>query len=99
MDKKNKYLVSTHKGNALVTVIPEQIQSASMTAEWEEKLLQVERGLYDGESFMKDITSMISGLVKNYEMVKGAEILLSAKVTVLGNCPVCGSEVIERQKG
>lgn len=98
-DKKNKYLVSTHKGNALVTVIPEQIQSASMTAEWEEKLLQVERGLYDGESFMKDITGMISGLVKNYEMVKGAEILLPAKGTVLGNCPVCGSEVTERQKG
>lgn len=98
-DKKNKYLVSTHKGNALITVIPEQIQSASMTAEWEEKLLQVERGLYDGDSFMKDIISMISGLVKNYEMVKGAEILLPAQSTVLGNCPVCGSEVIERQKG
>lgn len=98
-DKRNKYLVSTHKGNALVTVIPEQIQSASMTAEWEEKLLQVERGLYDGDSFMKDITGMISGLVKNYEMVKGAEILLPAKGTVLGSCPVCGSEVIERQKG
>lgn len=98
-DKKNKYLVSTHKGNALVTVIPEQIQSASMTAEWEEKLLQVERGLYDGESFMKDITNMISGLVKNYEMIKGAEILLPTKGSVLGNCPVCGNEVVERQKG
>lgn len=98
-DKKNKYLVSTHKGNALVTVIPEQIQSASMTAEWEEKFLQVERGQYDSASFMEDITGMISGLVKNYEMVKGAEILLPAKGAVLGNCPACGCEVMERQKG
>lgn len=38
-DKKAKYLIPTHKGTALVTVMPEQIQSASMTADWEEKLI------------------------------------------------------------
>lgn len=98
-DKKSKHLVSTHKGNALVTVIPEQIQSPSMTADWEEKLLLVERGQYEGTAFMDEITHMISGLVKNYELVKGAEILLPAKGAVIGNCPVCGSEIVERPKG
>ena len=43
-DKKTKHLISTHKGTALVTVMPEQIQSPSMTADWEEKLLMIERG-------------------------------------------------------
>ena len=38
-DKKTKYLFSTDNGNTLVTVVPEQIQSPSMTADWEEKLL------------------------------------------------------------
>ena len=98
-DKKSKHLVSTHKGNALITVIPEQIQSPSMTADWEEKLLQVERGQYEGTAFMDEITHMISSLVKNYELVKGAEILLPTKETVIGNCPVCGSEITERPKG
>lgn len=98
-DKKSKHLVSTHKGNALITVIPEQIQSPSMTADWEEKLLQVERGQYEGTAFMDEITHMISSLVKNYELVKGAEILLPTKGTVIGNCPVCGSEITERPKG
>lgn len=98
-DKKSKHLVSTHKGNALVTVIPEQIQSPSMTADWEEKLLLVERGQYEGTAFMDEITHMISSLVKNYELVKGAEILLPAKGAVIGNCPVCGSEIVERPKG
>lgn len=98
-DKKSKHLVSTHKGNALVTVIPEQIQSPSMTADWEEKLLQVERGQYEGTAFMDEITHMISGLVKNYELVKDAEILLPTKGAVIGNCPVCGSEITERPKG
>lgn len=98
-DKKSKHLVSTHKGNALVTVIPEQIQSPSMTADWEKKLLQVERGQYEGTAFMDEITHMISDLVKNYELVKGAEILLPTKGAVIGNCPVCGSEITERPKG
>ena len=43
-DKKIKHLMPTHKGTALVTVMPEQIQSPSMTADWEEKLLLIERG-------------------------------------------------------
>lgn len=42
-DKKTKYLIPTHKGTALVTVMPEQIQSPSMTADWEEKLLLIEK--------------------------------------------------------
>ena len=42
-DKKTKYLVPTHKGEMLITVTPEAIQSASMTAEWEQKLLEVEK--------------------------------------------------------
>ena len=42
-DRKTKHLIATDKGNSLVTVMPEQIQSASMTAEWEQKLLAMER--------------------------------------------------------
>ena len=37
-DKKVKYFTATHKGTALITVLPEQVQSPLMTAEWEEKL-------------------------------------------------------------
>jgi len=43
-DKKAKYFTATHKGTALITVLPEQVQSPLMTAEWEEKLKLVERG-------------------------------------------------------
>lgn len=40
-NKKTKYFVPTDKVTSLITVMPEQIQSASMTAEWEQKLLEV----------------------------------------------------------
>ena len=98
-DKKTKYLFSTDKGNALVTVVPEQIQSPSMTADWEEKLLKIEHGEYDSDAFMGEISSMVSGLVKTYEAVKGADVLIQQERKVIGSCPACGSDVCETAKG
>src|SRR5699024_11084126 len=98
-DKKTKHLIPTHKGTALVTVMPEQIQSPSMTADWEEKLLMIERGEYDSNAFLKEIQDMISALVQTYEKVKGSDVLMAKEVQTVGVCPVCGSSVIERQKG
>ena len=97
-DKKVKYLIPTDKGVALITVMPEQIQSPSMTADWEEKLVRIEHRDYEAEAFMKEIEEMVTSLVKTYEVVKGADVLM-LKNTVIGKCPHCGSEVIERQKG
>ena len=97
-DKKAKYLIPTHKGTALVTVMPEQIQSASMTADWEEKLMLIERSDYAGDDFMQEIIDMITSLVKTYEKVKGAEVLLPKDGVSLGKCPMCGKPVVERPK-
>ena len=97
-DKKAKYLIPTHKGTALVTVMPEQIQSASMTADWEEKLMLIERSDYAGDDFMQEIIDMITSLVKTYEKVKGADVLMPKEGISLGKCPVCGKSVIERPK-
>ena len=97
-DKKTRYLASTDKGNSLITVMPEQIQSASMTADWEQKLLRMEHGDYEARDFMREITDMISGLVQNYEAVKGVKTLMSDYKRV-GSCPCCQADVLEKQKG
>ena len=97
-DKKTKYLIPTHKGTALVTVMPEQIQSPSMTADWEEKLLMIERQEYDSEGFMQEIKQVISGLVKKYEVIKEAEVMMNESKSV-GKCPLCGASVEDRPKG
>ncbi len=78
-DKKTRHLVATEKGNSLITVMPEQIQSASMTAEWETKLLQVGRGELSADEFMREIETMISDLVRNYEKVKDSKVLMKRK--------------------
>lgn len=98
-DKKTKNVIPTDVGVALVTVMPEQIQSPTMTAEWEEKLIGIEKGETEGEAFMEDIQTMVRNLVGTYEVVKGAEVIMPNKNHVVGRCPHCGSEVIERQIG
>lgn len=98
-DKKTKVLVPTDKGSALIAVVPEQIQSPAMTAEWEEKLLGIEKGGYAPDDFMREITGMVTDLVKNYETVKGVEIAMPGNSTVIGPCPHCGADVVERAKG
>ena len=95
---KTKYLIPTQIGQALITVAPEQIQSPSMTADWEEKLSQIEHGQYTQEQFMEEITRMITDLVNTYEIVEGADTLMRRKQNI-GICPHCGSEVVAREKG
>ena len=98
-DKKTKYLIPTHKGTALVTVMPEQIQSPSMTADWEEKLLLIERKEYGSEDFMQEIKDTILHLVKHYEVIQDAEVLMTKEHNAIGKCPLCGSPVANRPKG
>lgn len=74
-NKKTKYLVPTEKGSSLITVMPEQIQSASMTADWEQKLLEVEKQNISSEEFMTEIKEMLLELIEGYEPVKGADKL------------------------
>ena len=96
-NKKTKVLLPTDKGKALITVMPEEIQSPEMTADWETKLLQIERGEMEPETFMTEIKEMISSLVTTTEARKGANALMKNKI--LGVCPNCGANVVEREKG
>ena len=96
-EKKTKILLPTDKGKALITVMPEEIQSLEMTADWETKLLRIERGEMEPEEFMTEIKDMISSLVNTTEAMKGANVLMKNKI--VGVCPNCGANVVEREKG
>ena len=96
-NKKTKVLLPTDKGKALITVMPEEIQSPEMTVDWETKLLRIERSEMEPSKFMTEINTMITELVKNTEMKKGVNALMKNKI--IGICPNCGANVVEREKG
>lgn len=94
VERKGKSLVPTKDGNNLVCVLPEQITSPSMTAEWENTLMQIERGNADADKFLSGIVGMTSDLVKAYPFLSEAEAnRFDTGRESIGKCPRCGSPV------
>lgn len=55
VQRKKKQLISTEKGRNLIAVLPDNIKSPILTAEWESMLKQVEHGELSATSFMDQI--------------------------------------------
>ena len=97
--KKQVQLLPSHDAVSLITVLPEQLQSPLLTAEWEYRLGEIERGELAPEDFMSGISAMLQELVGTYQVIKGTEYLFTPPREVVGKCPRCGGEVAEIQKG
>ena len=97
--KKTVQLMPSHDAVSLITVLPEQLQLPLLTAEWESRLGEIERGELAPEDFMAEITAMLKELVGTYQVIKGSEYLFTPPREVVGRCPRCGGEIAEMQKG
>lgn len=97
--RKTVSLVPVQAGVSLVTILPEQLQSPLLTAEWEHKLGRIERGELSPDAFLAEITQMVQTLVAEYQPVPGAEVLFPSGREIVGKCPRCGSDVTESKKG
>ena len=97
--KKTVQLMPSHDAVSLITVLPEQLQLPLLTAEWESRLGEIERGELSPEDFMAGISAMLGELVGTYQVIKGTEYLFSLPREVVGKCPRCGGDVAEMQKG
>ncbi|WP_455257350.1 DNA topoisomerase III [Peptoniphilus asaccharolyticus] len=82
----------TSKGRQLLEIVPEQLKSPKMTADWEQKLLSIEKGELKAEEFLKEI--------KSYSKESVGEILSSEKqyrhqnVTTT-KCEICGKPMLK----
>lgn len=100
--RKGKQLIPTEEGMALTQILPEDVKSPKLTADWENALKLIEKGEMNADSFMAEITDMIRELVaKNGIKPEGenpfgdGEKLQHSK---LGKCPRCGHSVYEGKK-
>ncbi|WP_244324659.1 DNA topoisomerase [Sporofaciens musculi] len=104
VQRKKKQLIPTEKGTNLILVLPDNIKSPTLTAEWESMLKQVERGELAAESFMGQIADMSRTLVKEHTAPEErfAGLFPDAKRSgreAVGTCPRCGGTVYEGKKG
>ena len=97
--KKAVHLIPSAAGVSLITVLPEQLQSPLLTAEWEHRLKEIERVETDADAFLAGIGELVSSLVRECVPVEGAETLFPSGRPVVGKCPRCGADVTESKNG
>ena len=97
--QKIAHFIPTPVGTALVAVLPETLQSPMLTAEWERRLKEVERGELAPDSFTDGIAALVRELTETYQTVPGAETLFPSEKKSVGKCPRCGADVNESKRG
>lgn len=95
-ERKGKQILPTVAGCELIHVMPENLKSAGLTAEWENQLLMMEKGEIQEDEFMNGIVSMINEILSMCRAISEEERnRFQIAKEVIGKCPVCGSDVYE----
>ena len=98
IQRDGKKIISTDKGRNLIRVMPDEVKSAQLTADWENKLLAVERGTLSADRFVDEINVFVTDLVCKYSAVDDS-VSFGEKQPSIGNCPKCGKPVIKGKYG
>ena len=96
---KQPRLIPSQAATSLITVLPEQLQSPLLTAEWENRLKMVERGELSPAMFMYEIEQMVREMIADAKPVPGSDVLFPSGRPVIGKCPRCGGDVTESRNG
>lgn len=97
-ERKNKQIVATEKGINLIAVVPDEVKSASLTADWEMKLQQIEHGQYSADTFMTEIEDFIHTLCNKYGSADSS-VSFGNNSAPIGKCPKCQSDVVKGKYG
>lgn len=95
VQRKGKQMIPTEDGVAAIRNIPDYLKSASMTAEWENALLLMERGEIKSHDFMQGIHGLIDKMLADLRQIPTVTAAPYYNKVGVGNCPVCGNLVHE----
>ena len=98
--RKGKQITASDDAVNMIEILPDVVTSPMLTAEWENKLLQMEKGQINESEFMDSITELVKKLIADYATVsEDAKRVFSADSTSesIGICPRCGNAVAERK--
>ena len=95
VERKGKQMIPTEDGVAAIRNIPDYLKSASMTAEWENALLLMERGEIKPHDFMQGIHGLIDKMLADLRQIPTVAAAPHHNKVSVGSCPVCGNPVHE----
>jgi len=92
IEKKGKDIFITNKGKQLLNLVPEELKSPALTAEWEQKLQAISKGTLSKNKFMNDMIAFASKAVKE---IKQTEQTFKHDNMSSTKCPDCGKLMLE----
>ena len=95
VQRKGKQMIPTEDGVAAIRNIPDYLKSASMTAEWENDLLRMERGEIKPHDFMRGIHGLLDKMLADLRQIPTVAAAPHHNKVSVGSCPVCGNPVHE----
>ena len=95
VQRKGKQMIPTEDGVAAIRNIPDYLKSASMTAEWENDLLRMERGEIKPHDFMQGIHGLLDKMLADLRQIPTVAAAPHHNKVSVGSCPVCGNPVHE----
>lgn len=92
LEKKGKSIYITSKGKQLLELVPDELKSPALTAEWEQKLAAIAQGKLSKNAFigeMKDYAKLAVQQIKNSQETFKHDNMTRTK------CPECGKYMLE----
>lgn len=92
IEKKGKEIFITSKGKQLLNLVPADLKSPVLTAEWEQKLTKISKGTLSQKAFISDMRQYAKEIVQ--EIKNSKERFKHDNVTG-SKCPECNKLLLE----
>lgn len=92
IEKKGKDIFVTSKGKQLLELVPEELKSPTLTAEWEQKLSSISKGALNKNTFINEMKNYAKSVVNQ---IKNSEEKFRHDNLTRTKCPECGKYMLE----
>lgn len=92
IEKRGKEIVPTSKGRQLIELVPTELKSPLLTAQWESQLEDISKGKLNDKKFVEEMRKYATDLVED---VKGTESRFVHDNLTGAKCPKCGKYMLE----
>jgi DNA topoisomerase III len=92
IEKRGKDIHLTSKGRQLLDLVPEELKSPTLTAEWEQKLDHIAHGKLNKDVFISEMKKYTKEIVAE---IKGSNKKYKHDNISTKNCPDCGKPMLE----
>lgn len=93
---KVNYILPTAKGLTIIRVLPHELYSPKITADWETKIAEIADGKMTEQEFMEAFLTFIREKVREVKETDTG-IVFKKERQVYGTCPFCGGDIYRYQ--